>query len=339
MILLTGATGNVGSALLRRLTTRGDRVRCLVRDPRRLGPERVRVQISLGDLQDPGSFRHAMRGVKTVIHLAAPMRDQHPGSIEELNGVATYRLMRAAERAGAERFVFFSAMGATEHAPTRFFRAKALAERAVAQSNVPSTVFAPSIVYSPDNYWVRLMERLTLLPAVPISGSGTAKYQPIWAEDVVDCVLAALERDGDRSSRYELAGPETLTYDDMARLVLPLLVRTARAGFEQVTRRYEQIAETLGAGPWRVFSTISLPLASRNILAGSLLGFSRALGEFGATIVVAGSIPGRTRTLAVGIYTYTETGQDRQAALLLVVSISIAFAAVLLSNRLARESR
>jgi molybdate transport system permease protein len=124
----------------------------------------------------------------------------------------------------------------------------------------------------------------------------------------------------------------------MAVMGLPLLVRTARAGFEQVTRRYEQIAETLGAGPWRVFRTVTLPLASRNILAGSLLGFSRALGEFGATIVVAGSIPGRTRTLAVGIYSYTETGQDRQAAMLLVVSVTIAFAAVLVSNRLARES-
>jgi molybdate transport system permease protein len=124
----------------------------------------------------------------------------------------------------------------------------------------------------------------------------------------------------------------------MAVMGLPLLVRTARAGFEQVTRRYEQIAETLGAGPWRVFWTVTLPLASRNILAGALLGFSRALGEFGATIVVAGSIPGRTRTLAVGIYSYTETGQDRQAALLLLVSVTIAFAAVLVSNRLARES-
>ena len=124
----------------------------------------------------------------------------------------------------------------------------------------------------------------------------------------------------------------------MAVMGLPLLVRTARAGFEQVTRRYEQIAETLGAGPWRVFRTVTLPLASRNILAGALLGFSRALGDFGATIVVAGSIPGRTRTLAVGIYSYTETGQDRQAAMLLVVSITIAFAAVLVSNRLARES-
>ena len=123
----------------------------------------------------------------------------------------------------------------------------------------------------------------------------------------------------------------------MAVMGLPLLVRTARAGFEQVTRRYEQIAETLGARPWRVFSTVTLPLASRNILAGALLGFSRALGEFGATIVVAGSIPGRTRTLSVGIYSYTETGHDREAALLLMVSVAIAFGAVLASNRLAGE--
>ena len=123
----------------------------------------------------------------------------------------------------------------------------------------------------------------------------------------------------------------------MAVMGLPLLVRTARAGFEQVTRRYEQIAETLGAGPWRVFSTVTLPLARRNILAGAMLGFSRALGEFGATIVVAGSIPGRTRTLAVGIYTFTETGQDYQAAILLAISLSIAFVVVLASNRIAME--
>jgi molybdate transport system permease protein len=124
----------------------------------------------------------------------------------------------------------------------------------------------------------------------------------------------------------------------MAVMGLPLLVRTARAGFEQVTRRYEQIAETLGAGPWRVFTTVTLPLSARTIVAGALLGFSRALGEFGATIVVAGSIPGRTRTLAVGIYTFTETGQDSRAAMLLAISVSIAFVAVLISNRLAREA-
>jgi molybdate transport system permease protein len=87
-----------------------------------------------------------------------------------------------------------------------------------------------------------------------------------------------------------------------------------------------------------VFATVSLPLARRNILAGALLGFSRALGEFGATIVVAGSIPGQTRTLAVGIYSFTETGQDGQAAALLAISVAIAFAAVLVSNRLTRDA-
>ncbi len=119
----------------------------------------------------------------------------------------------------------------------------------------------------------------------------------------------------------------------MAVMGLPLLVRSARAGFEQVDRRYEQIAATLGARPARVFFTVSLPLARRGVLAGSLLGFSRALGEFGATIMVAGALPG-TRTIAVAIYTYTETGQDAAAAVMLAVSAAIAFGALLASNHL-----
>ena len=118
---------------------------------------------------------------------------------------------------------------------------------------------------------------------------------------------------------------------------LPLLVRTARAGFEQVTRRYEQLAETLGAGPWRVFTTITIPLSAKTILAGAILGFSRALGEFGATIVVAGSIPGRTQTLAVGLYSFIETGQDQKALAVLALSLTLACGAVFVSNRLARD--
>jgi uncharacterized protein YbjT (DUF2867 family) len=220
VILLTGATGNVGSAVLRRLTDRGERVRCLVRDPRRLGPERVRVQIALGDLADPASFRNALRGVKTVIHLAAAIRDQPRASIEELNGVATLRLVRGAERAGVERFLFFSAMGAIAHSPSRFFRAKALAAEYVEQSDLPTTVFEPSIIYSPHDPWVTLMRRMTWLPAVPISGSGNAVYQPIWADDAASCVMAVLGGATNGSEPIELAGPERLSYDDMARAIL-----------------------------------------------------------------------------------------------------------------------
>src|SRR3954471_19729626 len=120
----------------------------------------------------------------------------------------------------------------------------------------------------------------------------------------------------------------------MALMGLPLLVRTARAGFEQVNARYERVAATLGASPARIFLTISLPLAWPAVLAGAVLAFARALGEFGATIIVAGSIPGATRTLAVAIYGYAETGRDDLAVTLLLVSVGIAFAALWTANRL-----
>jgi NADH dehydrogenase len=220
VLLLTGATGLVGSALLRRLTAARVPVRCLVRDPKRLGPERVRVQIALGDLADPPSFRNALRGVSTVVHLAASIRDQPQGSIEELNGIATWRMVQAAERAGVEHFVFFSALSASAHNRTRFLRAKALAEQAVAESSLRHTVFAPSIVYAPGDVFMTLLGRLALLPVVPVSGGGHAQYQPIWADDVADCAMAAIRQPANGNARYELAGPDTLTHTDIVELAL-----------------------------------------------------------------------------------------------------------------------
>ncbi len=114
----------------------------------------------------------------------------------------------------------------------------------------------------------------------------------------------------------------------------PLVARSVRAGIEQVDQRFEQIAATLGAGPFRILRTVTLPLASRGIVAGAILGFSRALGEFGATILVAGAIPGQTQTLSVGIYTLVETGREDAAWGLVAVSAALAFAAIYLSNRL-----
>ncbi len=221
MLLLTGATGLVGRALLRRLTASGEPVRCLVRDPRRLGADRVRVQIALGDLADPPSFRNAMRGVRTVVHLATAIRDQPAGSIEELNGIATWRMVQAAERAGVEHFVFMSSLGAVRHDRTRFLRAKALAESAVLASDVRHTVLAPSFVYAPGDPFLTMVERAgMLLPVVPISGRGRALYQPIWADDVADAIVAALDGGGAGDRRYELAGPQTLSHQEIVELVL-----------------------------------------------------------------------------------------------------------------------
>src|SRR5207302_169586 len=153
MLLMTGATGLVGSTLLRRLVADGTQVRCLVRDPRRLGTQRVRVQIALGDLTDPPSFRNALRGVRTVVHLAGSIRDQPSGSIEELDGIATWRMVEAA-------------------------------------------------------------------------GRGRVACQPIWAQDVADCVIGALRAPPpDRHARYELAGPQTLTLNELLQVVVRSLGR------------------------------------------------------------------------------------------------------------------
>jgi uncharacterized protein YbjT (DUF2867 family) len=222
VILLTGASGTIGKALLPQLLERGEGVRVLARDPRRLGRHRVEVQLALGDLADLGDRhlqRQALRGVDLVIHLAASIRDQPGARVEELNGLATARLLRAAEAAGVERFVFFSAMDATQFQRTRFFRAKALAEEAVLRSSLQTTVFAPSIVYDRDDPWITIMRRLSLLPLLPVSGRAQARFQPIWAADVARCVVNALEQPADGSGRLELAGPETVTYEDMARII------------------------------------------------------------------------------------------------------------------------
>jgi uncharacterized protein YbjT (DUF2867 family) len=231
VILVTGATGTVGKALLPLLIERGDDIRALVREPRRLGRHRVEVSIALGDLGEMGDARtrrQALRGVKTVIHLAAAIRDQPAARVEELNGLATARLLRTAEAAGVERFIFFSAIGATEFQRTRFFRAKALAEEAVANSELQTTVFAPSIVYDREDPWVTLTRRLALFPALPLIGKADATFEPIWAQDVGRCVIADLDVDETGDRRYELAGPERLTYEQMSRVIAWTMDRRRR---------------------------------------------------------------------------------------------------------------
>lgn len=218
MILLTGASGTVGTALLRRLLAAGRPVRCLVRDPREIGPERVRVQLVLGDLGAPSSFRHAMRGVDCVVHLASTARDTRGASIEELNALATLRLLRAAETAGVRRFVFLSALGASLSAGSRVLRSKALAEQAVAAAPLETTILATSLVVAPGDRWLTLLERLSWLPAMLVPGRGHARYQPISASDLADCALAAL--DEPVTGRLELAGPDELSHDEIVSAAL-----------------------------------------------------------------------------------------------------------------------
>jgi len=108
----------------------------------------------------------------------------------------------------------------------------------------------------------------------------------------------------------------------------PLVIRTARVSFEAVNPRFEAMARTLGRGRIHCFFSVTLPLAARGLLAALILGFTRSMGEFGATVILAGNIPGRTRTLASAIYSAQQSGNHSQARILLIVALFVGFAAV-----------
>ena len=123
----------------------------------------------------------------------------------------------------------------------------------------------------------------------------------------------------------------------LAVMSFPLLVRSARVAFEEVDPHQEEIASMLGASAWRVFLTVTLPLAARGVAGGLMLAFARALGEFGATIMLAGNIPGMTSTLSLSIYQAVQTGDDSRAYGLLMVSVVLAFGSLWLNERLVRR--
>ena len=116
---------------------------------------------------------------------------------------------------------------------------------------------------------------------------------------------------------------------------LPLMLKTARAAIASVDAQFEDAARTLGKSEWQVFRRVTLPLASRGILAAAMLAFARSLGDFGATLMVAGNIPGRTQTAAIAIYDATQAGRDAEAVTLVLVLSLVAFALLYATNRLA----
>ena len=124
----------------------------------------------------------------------------------------------------------------------------------------------------------------------------------------------------------------------MAVMSFPFVVRGARIAFEAAGNRPEQVAATLGATPWRVLWSVTLPIARRGILAGAIMAYARALGEFGATILVAGNIAGQTATISTTIYTDILTGHENHALLLVAISLGLAFLLILGGEFLLRRS-
>jgi len=157
-------------------------------------------------------------------------------------------------------------------------------------------------------------------------------------------LLVLLGRDAWLGQIYERVTGSSLVFTWQGAVVAallhsaPLLVKTSRAALESVDHSYERAARSLGASEWRLFWRITVPLAWRSILAGVALCFARSLGDFGATLMVAGNIPGRTQTVAVAIYNAVESGQGHVARVLVLVISAIALLILTLANRLGANS-
>lgn len=158
-------------------------------------------------------------------------------------------------------------------------------------------------------------------------------------------LLVLLGRNGPVGRAYEFLTGSQLVFTWRGAVVaaavgaLPLMVKTARAAVASVDTEYEDAARTLGKSEWQVLRRVTLPLASRGLAAGGVLAFARALGDFGATLMVAGNIPGRTQTAAIAIYDATQAGRDADAVALVLILSGVAFALLYATNLLSDAQR
>jgi len=226
MILVTGGSGYVGSHIVRRLAKAAKPVRALVRDRSRAEREgrlhRLPVEWLDGDVLQPGTLSPAMAGVKAVVHTVAIAIEKGSHSYEEVNFQGTVNVVEAAKTAGVNRFILLSQLGASADLPYRFLASKGRAEDYVSASGLEWTVFRPAVIWGPEDEFANSFAKLLpFSPLIfPIVGGEESRFQPVWIEDVVSCVVQALGNPATIGKRYELGGPEVLTLEQIERRTL-----------------------------------------------------------------------------------------------------------------------
>ena len=214
-ILVTGGTGFIGSRLVARLAQEGKAVRVAARGVRSSalpdGVEAVTADVVTGD-----GMEQALQGVEQVAHLVAIIVERGPLTFDAVIRGGTERLVEAARAAGVRKIVYVSAIGADPDRRFPYWAAKWGAEQAVIGSGLTYTILRPSIVFGPnDDFFNRLAALVRWNPIVPIAGDGKTRFQPIWVEDLVTCIIACLEEDTHDGQIIEVGGPDHLTYEAM----------------------------------------------------------------------------------------------------------------------------
>lgn len=232
MILVTGATGFIGRALVRQLSNTGQEVRVLLRpSPRspRL-PKGVPVEVSVVSLNDERGVRAALRGIDQVIHLASAASLGRRGSLLATDIEGTRTLARNAKDAGVERLLFLSHVGADRASAFPIHKAKGIAEEHIRRSGVPHTIIRSTIVFGPeDGLTNNIAATLRYMPFLfPIPGDGRILLQPLWVEDLVTALVWALQNPDTINQTYEIGGGEYFTFRQIVETIMTA-TRTRRA--------------------------------------------------------------------------------------------------------------
>ena len=224
MILVTGSTGFIGSTLVRKLVESGQEVRLLLRpspqSPRL--PMGLSVDVAVSSLNDERSLRAAMVGVDTVYHLAGVERQGAYADLMKVDIQGTQAVARAAKDAGVERFFFLSHLGADRASAYPILKAKAIAEESIRRSGIGYTIIRSAVVYGADDgFTTALAGLIATVPMIYlIPGDGRTLIQPLWVEDLVTCLIWALDNETIINETIEIGGPEYLTFRQVLEMVM-----------------------------------------------------------------------------------------------------------------------
>jgi len=219
MILVTGGTGFIGRRLVARLAEGGQAVRVLARGQRQ-AELAAGVETARGDVVSGEGLPQAMAGAERAVHLVAIIREGRGQTFDGVIGQGTERVAEAARAAGVQKLVYVSAIGARDDPTYPYLIAKWRAEQAVINSGLNYTVLRPSIIFGEGDEFINALAGLARRPVVPIAGDGRSRFQPLWVEDLVSCIVASLNDGSHDRETVEVGGPEQLTYEELVDIVM-----------------------------------------------------------------------------------------------------------------------
>lgn len=229
MILVTGATGFIGRAIVRQLTSIGYPVRTLIRPSSRTPrlPKGVPVEVAVVSLADTRGLRAAMRDVETVIHLASAENQGSRGNLLTTDIQGTQNLVDAAADAGVDRILYLSHLGAARSSGYPAFKAKGIAEESIRAGKTPYTIIRTSVVYGPEDRFTNNLERLlrSAPGAFPVPNGGRVVVQPVWVEDLITCMIWSLQNEGTINQVYEVGGNEFFTLQQILEIIMDVTKR------------------------------------------------------------------------------------------------------------------